>query len=76
MPFLLGMCDLMLLCSPGWLTHFGEDIQNPDFNDVLNDMKTILAYNNNSGSVNLYMAHGGTNFGWTIGTFLLSPGHM
>ncbi|CAL8466181.1 g5717 [Coccomyxa elongata] len=30
-------------------------------------METILAYNNNSGSVNLYMAHGGTNFGWSIG---------
>lgn len=30
-------------------------------------LAAILAYGNNSGSVNLYMAHGGTNFGFWAG---------
>jgi len=35
---------------------------------VLTDsFSEILAYNQGSGSVNFYMAHGGTNFGWTAG---------
>lgn len=43
-----------------------------NFTDVLT---TILKYGNNSGSVNIYMAHGGTNFGWTAGKFC-APFHM
>ena len=35
---------------------------------VLTDsFSEILAYNQGTGSVNFYMAHGGTNFGWTAG---------
>ena len=35
---------------------------------VLTDsFSEILAYNQGSGSVSFYMAHGGTNFGWTAG---------
>ncbi len=35
---------------------------------VLTDsFSEILAYAQGSGSVNFYMAHGGTNFGWTAG---------
>ncbi len=40
---------------------------------VLTDsFSEILAYNQGSGSVNFYMAHGGTNFGWTAGKIQLS----
>ncbi|EIE21208.1 hypothetical protein COCSUDRAFT_57119 [Coccomyxa subellipsoidea C-169] len=51
----------------GWITRMGEDIQNPDFPLFLQKLDEVLKYNNNTGSVNLYMAHGGTNFGWSIG---------
>lgn len=46
---------------------------NTDFSVFLRELKKILEYGNNSGSVNLYMAHGGTNFGWTAGGRL--PSH-
>ena len=36
--------------------------------EVLTDyFQRILRYNNNSGSVNFYMLHGGTNFGYSAG---------
>lgn len=42
---------------------------------VLTDsFSEILAYNQGSGSVSFYMAHGGTNFGWTAGEIQLSKG--
>ncbi len=34
---------------------------------LLCEVQSILAYGGNSGSVNLYMAHGGTNFGFWAG---------
>lgn len=40
---------------------------NTNFNKFLEQLFAILQYNDNTGSVNLYMAHGGTNFGWTAG---------
>jgi beta-galactosidase len=40
---------------------------NTNFNKFLEQLLAILQYNDNTGSVNLYMAHGGTNFGWTAG---------
>ena len=42
---------------------------------VLTDsFSEILAYANGTGSVNFYMAHGGTNFGWTPGLiFFIVP---
>ncbi|BDA51062.1 probable beta-galactosidase [Coccomyxa sp. Obi] len=51
----------------GWLSRWGEKMANTDFNKFLRELLKILQYNDNSGSVNLYMAHGGTNFGWTAG---------
>jgi beta-galactosidase len=30
-------------------------------------LAAVLRYADNTGSVNLYMAFGGTNFGWTAG---------
>ena len=49
---------------------------NTDFNKFLQELLNILQYNDNTGSVNLYMAHGGTNFGWTAGAkFLPIPSY-
>jgi len=40
---------------------------NTSLADFTKALDGILAFNNGSGSVNLYMAHGGTNFGYTAG---------
>ncbi|KAL0019729.1 hypothetical protein WJX77_006458 [Trebouxia sp. C0004] len=58
------------LCSefyPGWLVHWGEKMANTSAQVLTDSFSDILAYNQGSGSVNFYMAHGGTNFGWTAG---------
>ncbi len=54
-------------CSPGWLVHWGEKMANTSAQVLTDSFSEILAYNQGSGSVNFYMAHGGTNFGWTAG---------
>ncbi|KAF6157131.1 hypothetical protein GIB67_041592 [Kingdonia uniflora] len=48
----------------GWLTHWGEKMAETDAAFTANALKTILCQN---GSVVLYMAHGGTNFGFLNG---------
>ncbi len=53
--------------STGWLTRWGEPMANTSLADFTKALDGILAFNNGSGSVNLYMAHGGTNFGYTAG---------
>ena len=55
------------VCSPGWLVHWGEKMANTSAQVLTDSFSEILAYNQGSGSVNFYMAHGGTNFGWTAG---------
>ncbi|KAF9616972.1 hypothetical protein IFM89_033042 [Coptis chinensis] len=45
----------------GWLTHWGEKIAETDAAFTANALKSILSRN---GSAVLYMAHGGTNFGF------------
>jgi hypothetical protein len=47
---------------PGWLTHWGD----PDFGrgDLTGTLRKLLA---DGRSFNLYVAHGGTNFGFTAG---------
>ena len=40
---------------------------NSSIYDFLDTFDQILRYNNNMGSVTLYMATGGTNFGYTAG---------
>lgn len=54
-------------CSPGWLTHWFEAIANTSVKPFLETFQDIMTYRNNSGSVNFYMAHGGTNFGYWSG---------
>ncbi|KAM7480561.1 hypothetical protein LguiA_028774 [Lonicera macranthoides] len=48
----------------GWLTHWGEDNAKTDADFTAAALKKILSMN---GSAVLYMAHGGTNFGFYSG---------
>jgi beta-galactosidase len=49
---------------PGWLTHWKEKWQRPDTNDLKKEIEYLLK---NKRSFNLYVIHGGTNFGFTAG---------
>ncbi len=49
---------------PGWLTHWGEPWARRDTADLLKEVKFLL---DNGKSFNLYVAHGGTNFGFSAG---------
>ena len=55
---------------PGWLTHWGEKWQRPDTNSLKKEISYLLA---NKRSFNLYVVHGGTNFGFTAGANAFSP---
>ncbi len=48
----------------GWLTHWGEKWAKPDTADMLKEVKFLM---DNKKSFNLYVIHGGTNFGFTAG---------
>ncbi|XP_043704468.1 beta-galactosidase 17 isoform X2 [Telopea speciosissima] len=48
----------------GWLTHWGEKLAKTDANFTASALEAILSRN---GSAVLYMAHGGTNFGFFNG---------
>jgi beta-galactosidase len=49
---------------PGWLTHWGEEWVKPDTARLLREVKFLM---DNKKSFNLYVIHGGTNFGFTAG---------
>ncbi|HLP73354.1 MAG TPA: beta-galactosidase family protein [Bacteroidales bacterium] len=49
---------------PGWLTHWGEKWAKPDTSALLKEVKYLM---DNKKSFNLYVIHGGTNFGYTAG---------
>ncbi len=49
---------------PGWLTHWGEKWARPGKEGILKDVKYLM---DNKRSFNLYVIHGGTNFGFTAG---------
>lgn len=55
---------------PGWLTHWGEKFAKPDTNDLKKEVEYLLK---NKKSFNLYVIHGGTNFGFTAGANAFSP---
>ena len=40
---------------------------NTSLDQFITTLHDTLGFANNTGSVNLYMAHGGTNFGYTAG---------
>jgi beta-galactosidase len=49
---------------PGWLTHWGEKWAKTDTAKILDEIRFLM---DNRKSFNLYMAYGGTNFGYTAG---------
>lgn len=49
---------------PGWLTHWGEPWATPSVDDLQKEMTFLLG---TKKSFNLYVVHGGTNFGFTAG---------
>ncbi|XP_063239683.1 beta-galactosidase isoform X2 [Bacillus rossius redtenbacheri] len=49
---------------PGWLTHWGEPLQTVSTRSAARDLDHVLAMN---ASVNIYLLHGGTNFGFLSG---------
>ncbi|GAB2832365.1 glycoside hydrolase family 35 protein [Ferruginibacter profundus] len=55
---------------PGWLTHWKEKWQRPDTTDLKNEVTYLLK---NGKSFNLYVIHGGTNFGFTAGANAFGP---
>lgn len=59
-------------CSTGWLSHWGEVMANTSASFVLQTLSNILEYGNGTGSVNFYMAHGGSNFGYWAGVLSCS----
>lgn len=48
----------------GWLAHWKESMPFVSANEIVRVMKDMLALN---ASINFYMFHGGTNFGFTSG---------
>jgi len=49
---------------PGWLTHWGEPWATPPLPNLLKEVTYLLGARR---SFNFYVAHGGTNFGFTAG---------
>ncbi|MBW8687680.1 beta-galactosidase [Chitinophaga sp. B61] len=49
---------------PGWLTHWGEKWARPDMAGIVKEVKFLM---DTKRSFNLYVIHGGTNFGFTAG---------
>ena len=49
---------------PGWLTHWGETWAAPSLPNLMKEVAFLLS---NKKSFNFYVAHGGTNFGFTAG---------
>ncbi|WP_298733202.1 beta-galactosidase family protein [uncultured Chitinophaga sp.] len=49
---------------PGWLTHWGEKWARPDPAGILREVKFLM---DKRYSFNLYVIHGGTNFGFSAG---------
>jgi beta-galactosidase len=59
--------NVPIFCSelyPGWLTHWGEPWAAVKTERVLAELQWLL---DNKKSFNLYMFHGGTNFGFSAG---------
>lgn len=58
----------------GWLTHWGEAMANTSAIALATDTDVLLRWANNSGNLNFYMIHGGTNFGFWAGANVESDG--
>src|SRR4029078_9701147 len=55
---------------PGWLTHWGEKWAKVDTSSLKREVEFLLQHKK---SFNLYVIHGGTNFGFTAGANAFSP---
>ena len=55
---------------PGWLTHWKEAWQRPDTGGIMKEVRYLLEHKR---SFNLYVVHGGTNFGFTAGANAFNP---
>jgi beta-galactosidase len=55
---------------PGWLTHWKEKWQKPGTDDIVKQVTYLLDHKK---SFNLYVIHGGTNFGYNAGANAFSP---
>lgn len=55
---------------PGWLTHWKEKYAKPDTTNLLKEVRYLLE---NKRSINFYVVHGGTNFGFWAGANAFSP---
>ncbi|HUR65809.1 MAG TPA: beta-galactosidase [Chitinophagaceae bacterium] len=55
---------------PGWLTHWGEKWARPDTISLKKEVEFLLS---TKRSLNFYVLHGGTNFGFTAGANAFSP---
>ncbi len=55
---------------PGWLTHWKEKWARTDTSDIKKELTYLLEHKK---SFNLYVVHGGTNFGFTAGANAFSP---
>jgi beta-galactosidase len=55
---------------PGWLTHWKEKWARTDTADIKNELTYLLEHKR---SFNLYVVHGGTNFGFNAGANAFSP---
>jgi beta-galactosidase len=55
---------------PGWLTHWKESWQHTDTASLLKELRYLLEHKR---SFNLYVVHGGTNFGYWAGANAFSP---
>ena len=58
---------------PGWFDHWGQPHQTRPIAPQLADLETILS---RGASLNLYMFHGGTSFGFTAGASWTSNRYM
>lgn len=56
--------NMVMELYPGWLTHWDEPLPSTPLSGFLPEYDSLLAH---GASVNLYMFHGGTNFGFTSG---------
>ncbi len=55
---------------PGWLTHWNETWARPDTNSLKKEIEFLFS---TKKSFNLYVFHGGTNFGFTAGANAAKP---
>jgi beta-galactosidase len=55
---------------PGWLTHWGEKWARPDTSNLKKEVEFLLK---TKRSLNFYVIHGGTNFGFTAGANAFNP---